>query len=150
MIHWAALGMFFKVVSWCIGYIFLAKGASKTFFWSELFSNTILLVLNILGYRFFGLEGMGTSFLMGYSLYLIMIFFIAKHKYQFSFDTGFYKIFGLQLLLGVLCFLVSRYMQTPYMYVVGIIIICISCWFSYKELDSRLDIKNIIKKFTNK
>lgn len=36
MVHWAALGMFFKAVSFPIGYILLAKGASKTFFWSEL------------------------------------------------------------------------------------------------------------------
>ena len=66
MIHWAALGMYFKVVSWCIGYIFLAKGASKTFFWSEFLGNSYLLIFNILGYKFFGLEGMGISFLIGY------------------------------------------------------------------------------------
>ena len=33
MIHWAILGIFFKAASWSIAFIFLAKGASKLFFW---------------------------------------------------------------------------------------------------------------------
>ena len=39
MIQWAALGMYFKAASWSIGFILLAKGASKVFFWNELVSN---------------------------------------------------------------------------------------------------------------
>lgn len=150
MIHWAALGMYFKVVSWCIGYIFLAKGASKTFFWSELLGNSYLLIFNILGYKFFGLEGMGISFLIGYLLLLIQVYLITKHKYQFSFDMGFYKIFGIQFLLAILCFLTSRYLKAPYMYLIGIMLIGLACWFSYIELDKRLDIKSILKKFTKR
>jgi len=64
MIHWAALGMYFKAASWSIGFIFLAKGASNTFFWSELAANSYLLLFNILGYKYFGLNGMGISFLL--------------------------------------------------------------------------------------
>jgi len=36
MIHWAALGIFFKAASWPIAYLIIAKGDSKTFFMSEL------------------------------------------------------------------------------------------------------------------
>ena len=48
MIHWAALGMYFKAASWSIGFIFLAKGASRIFLWSEVAANSYMLILNIL------------------------------------------------------------------------------------------------------
>ncbi|MDO5971124.1 O-antigen translocase [Flavivirga aquimarina] len=150
MIHWAALGMFFKIVSWCIGFILIAKGDSKTFFWSELFGISYLLGLNILGYHLFGLEGLGISFFIAYFLVLIQIYVIAKFKYQFSFKTEFLKIFWLQFLLAILCFLISRYIVTPYMYILGGIVIILTSWISYRELDKRIDIKSIIRKFIKK
>ena len=35
MVYWAALGMFFKAGSWAVAFVFLAKGASRLFFWNE-------------------------------------------------------------------------------------------------------------------
>lgn len=150
MIHWAALGMYFKVVSWCIGYIFLAKGASKTFFWSELFGTSYLLVLNIIGYKFYGLEGLGISFLISYCLILIQVFLITKYKYRFGINKEFYKVFGIQFLLAVISFLISKFIKEPYMYLFGLLTIALGSWYSIYELDKRLDIKSIIKNFSKK
>ena len=66
MIYWAALGMVFKAASWSVAFLFLAKGASKLFFWNELITNIYLLGLNLLGYYFMGLTGLGLSFLIAY------------------------------------------------------------------------------------
>ena len=96
MILFAALGMFFKAASWAIAFIFLAKGASKLFFWNELFTNIYLLAINIAGYYFWGLTGLGISFLVAYILYLIQVFVVARLKYDFGYTTAFYKIFLLQ------------------------------------------------------
>ena len=63
MINYAAIGIYFKAVTWAIGFILLAKGASKVFFWSELLGNTYMLLFNLLGYYLLGLTGMGISFL---------------------------------------------------------------------------------------
>ena len=62
MILYAALGMYFKALSWTIAFIFLAKGASQLFFWSELIANINTLLLNLIGYYFWGLTGLGISF----------------------------------------------------------------------------------------
>ena len=43
MIHWAALGIFFKAASWPIAYLIIAKGDSKLFFYSELAANIYML-----------------------------------------------------------------------------------------------------------
>jgi O-antigen/teichoic acid export membrane protein len=144
MILWAALGVFFKAASWTIGYLILAKGNSKLFFWNELLSNTYVLGLNILGYYFYGLEGLGISFLMGYFFYLVHIFIISNIKYEFSFDISFIRIFTVQFVVAVSCFIVVKFINNPYSYFIGSGLIVISCWQSFKELDKRLDINNFI------
>lgn len=145
MIQWAALGMYFKVASWAIGIILLAKGNAKLFFYSELLANAYILVFNILGYKYLGLEGLGLSFLMSYILVLLQVYFIANYNYKFSFTFEFYKVFGIQLILGVLCFMTVRLLPTPITYVIGIPLICISVWYSFKELNKRIGIYDIIK-----
>lgn len=138
MIHWAVLGMLFRAVSWAIGFILLAKGASKLYFWNELIANVYMLGLNILGYMFMGLSGLGISFMIGYALHLIQMYVLSKIKYQYSFDKALSRIFTVQSLLALSCFVVIKFTEKPYSYVFGIGLIIISSWYSYNELDKRL------------
>ena len=69
MLQYSILGIFFKAASWAIGYVFLARGDSKTFFWSEIIANSYMLLFNILGYKYFGLTGLGISFLFSYIIF---------------------------------------------------------------------------------
>lgn len=144
MILWAALGMFFKAASWSIAFIFLAKGANRLFFLNEFMTNIYLLALNLLGYKLLGLTGLGISFMVAYLLYVFQVYFVAKSKYKFSFNKGFYKIFCIQLVLGVICFLLVKLLDTPYSYIVGSLVIVLSTMYSLKELDKRLGMKSII------
>jgi O-antigen/teichoic acid export membrane protein len=145
MIHWAALGIYFKAASWPIGYLLLAKGASKVFFWSEIVANAYLLLFNVLGYKYFGLEGLGISFLVSYILVLIQVFIITKIKYSFSFDKVFYKVTILQLLIGLLCFGLMKTLSSPWTYILGSILIIISMLYSLRELEKRIGLKEIIQ-----
>ena len=145
MIYWAALGMFFKAASWSVAFIFLAKGAGKLFFWNELITNIYLLALNLLGYYYFGLTGLGLSFLVAYFLYLIQVYVVAKIRFDFSYDRAFIKIFVLQFSLAVASFLAVKFMSNPYPYFVGVALILISSWYSWKELDKRLGLKTLFK-----
>jgi len=144
MIHYAALGMFFKAASWSVAFIFLAKGASQLFFWNELIGNIYVLALNLIGYKFWGLTGMGISFMAGYLVYLLQVFAVTRGKYNFNFTSAFYKIFSLQLGLALVCFAVVKTIGSPYSYPVGSLFILASTYFAYKELDKRLDIKTIV------
>jgi len=147
MIHWAALGMLFRTISWAIAFLFLAKGESKLFFLTELISNTYFLILNLFGYYFWGLSGLGVSFLLGYIFYLIHVFLVAKIKYQFEFQKSFIILFSIILLLTTQCFIVMQIIKQPYNYIIGSIFILISTIFAYRELDKRIGIKSIISKF---
>lgn len=145
MIHWAAIGMYFKAATWSVGFILLAKGASKLYFWNELLSNIYVLVFNITAYKLAGLEGLGISFLAAYFICFIQIFLVARIKYKFSFDKEFYRVAGLQLLLGLLCFGVMKALKAPWTYIAGTSLILVSIIFSFRELDKRMEIKALIR-----
>ncbi len=149
MVYWAILGVFFKAVSWSISYIFLAKSASRIFFLNELAANLYTLGLNVVGYYFMGLEGLGISFLISYALYFIQVYIVAHKKYNFHFDTELISIFAIQFSIAVLCFLCVVFLRDTYAYIFGIIAVAISALYSFKELDKRLEIKKILNKFLN-
>jgi len=150
MIYWAALGMFFKAASWSIAFLFLAKGVSKLFLWNELLTNGILIGSNIIGYYYFGLTGLGISFLITYLLYLIQVYLVAKIYFEFQFDVAFGKIFLLQLGLALISFLTINFLNSYLTYFIGIVLITCSSWYSFRELDKRLDLRSIIISIRNK
>lgn len=147
MICWAALGMYFRAVSWSIAFVFLAKGASRLFFWNELLTNVYVLLFNIIGYYFWGLTGLGLSFLLVYTVYLLQVYFISKKKYGFEFTPDFLTIFGLQAIVGIACFLVVKYCTLFWAYVIGCFLLIVSGWFSVRELDRRMGLKMVISDY---
>lgn len=146
MIQWAALGMYFKAISWSIAFIMLAKGASKMFFWNELLANAYLLIFNIIGYKLGQLNGLGISFLVGYFVYFVQIYLVTNQYYGFKINNEFKKLFFIQFMLGVLCYLVIAFLKSPYNYLLGTIPLTASVIYSIILLNSRINLKNLLKR----
>lgn len=143
MLNWAMLGMFFKAASWPIGFIFVPKGNSKMFLFSEILANAYMLLFNILGYLYWGLEGLGLSFLLGYIIYYLQVYIIAKIKYKFSYNLQFYYTFITHFFLAAGCLISLKFLPYPLNYIAGLFLIAISVLVSYKKLDRLIGIKNI-------
>lgn len=150
MLYWASLGIFFKAISWAIAFVFLAKGAGKLYFWNEFAGSIYMLSFGILGYKWWGLTGLGFSFLVSYIVYFTQVFTIVKVKYQFSFHSSFMVVFVIQFLLALLSFVVVILVKQPYAYLPGILLIAISGWYSFRELEKRIAVKEIIQNFIHK
>ncbi|MDW7760896.1 MAG: O-antigen translocase [Acidobacteriota bacterium] len=145
MIQWAALGIYFKTISWALAFLILAKGASRTFFLNELIANIYVFGFNVVGYKIAGLKGLGISFLAAYIIYFLQVYVLARWKYEFSLHGELVKIFLIQFALGISSFSVFHIFQKPLAYFPGVAIIGGSCFFSFKELNKRLEIKALIK-----
>jgi len=144
MIYWAALGMFFKSTSWCISYNFLSKGMSKLFLWNDLSANIVKLSLNLIGYHFWGLTGLGVSFAVSFLLYLTQVYIISKIKFEFSFDHNFLKLFAVQFALALTGFFIVNFVSSLYAYIIGTFLFIVSGLYSIKELDDRIGIKKYL------
>jgi len=144
MVTWGILGMIFKAVSWSMGYMIIAKGDSKVFIKTAIGFNTILLSINIIGYHFGGLEGVGISFFIYYIIHFIAIRIITYYRYDFYFEKGFYKIFTFMVIMCFLAFSITFIPSSILKNSLMIGLIVVSCWYSYKELDKKIGVKDYL------
>lgn len=144
-VQWVALGTMLRAVAWAMGFIVLAKGDSKLYFYKEVVSIAILLSCNVGGYYFWGLEGLGISFVVGQALVFIYVYAIVRIKYEFTFNKPFYKIFSIQLGLCTMAFLLAYIFGFPVAYISGSVIFLITAWISFREIDKRMNVMEIIR-----
>ncbi len=150
MVLWAALGMFFKVIIWLMGFLFIVKGDIKIYFWNEFASTIYTLILNLIGYHLFGLIGMGISFFLSYLIAMVQYYLIGRIKFSFYFENSMIRIFLYQFGLAVTSFLVIQLLPQPYPYLIGVPLIAISLFLSFKELEERIGIKSLLMQFIKK
>jgi len=148
MLNWAILGTLFKAVSWSMGFILFAKSDSKLFIKTAFGFNTAFLVINMIGFSLWGLNGLGAAFLINFMIHFIALLIITKYRYQFYFDQTFYRIFLLSIVTGITGFLITTFIPPPRIrYPLGIILFMGSCIFSYLEFDKRLNLKELVAKY---
>lgn len=146
MVSWGILGMIFKAVSFSMGYIIIAKGDSKLFIKTAIGFNAILLISNILGYYYGGLEGLGISFFLYYILHFVALRIITYFRYRFYFEKGFYMIFAFCAALCGIAFLLTYVENTTLKYGLMLVMVILSFVFSYFQLDKKLDVKELFQK----
>lgn len=147
MLQWAALGVFFRTISWAISLLFVSKGAGKIFFWSEFVANSYILIFYILGYHYGGLTGIGIAHMVSYLIYTIQVFILTKAKYEFSFTSSFIKIFLILFAIASICSIAVNITIEPINYIIGILLIALASWYSYKELNKLIGIRDLVKSF---
>lgn len=150
MLQWAALGMFFKGASFPIAHIFLAKGASKLFFVNETVANIYILIFNICGYKYAGIQGVGVSFLLGYFLYFIQVYYVAKSEYKYKIERSFIYILLIQFSISTLCLFVSTHLSEPNSLLSKTVFIILVFSISFFFLNKRMNLKDFLERFISK
>ena len=146
MINISMIGMFFKAPSWCLGFVYLAKGNSKYYFWNELFAIIVNFALNIVFYRIWGLNGMGVAFTLSFFLYWIQQWIICNYLYNYNVDKRLFRFIIPQLLFAFLCLMCTMSNHLVLHYGIGIIVCLLSLFLSYNVLKAKIDFASIIKR----
>lgn len=150
MVCFGILAMLFRAVSWSMGYILIAKGDSKIFIKTAFGFNFLSVILNILGYCFYGLEGLGFSFLIYYLIHLVVIKIITKRRYNFYFDADFYRTY---MICIVMCFATffMRYITNPFLkYSLMAVMIILSWGFVLYHLNEKMGFKFLFNSISKK
>jgi len=147
MLYWSILGMLFRAASWSISFIFMAKGDSKLFFINELFASVYFLLLNIAGYYFWGLTGIGIAFLVSYIFYFLHMSILSTKLYKIYLEKDVLKILTIQLIFCTAIFIIAINFNNNLRYFLGLPISIICFIYSYKNIDKRIEIGLIIKTF---
>ena len=138
------LGMQFKAVSWAMGYVYLAKGNGQLFLTMEVISGIFVLLLNLVFYNLYGLNGLGISFMFTYLVGMIFSYLVLKRKYHFSFPNKFFGRLITTYLFVVISFLTVFIQITTYRYLAGSIILVLATIFSLSKLDELMDLRSYI------
>jgi PST family polysaccharide transporter len=145
MIYWAIFAIFFKVCSWGIAFTFLAKRDTRVFFFNELTVACYGFGMNILAYHFWGLTGLGISFFVKFILYFIQIWVVCSKRYHIKLNFSLLKIFVSQFILACTGISLVLFSTMTTRYIGGCMLLLLSCIYSYKELDKRIELSKLIK-----
>jgi enterobacterial common antigen flippase len=88
ILRWICLGMTLRVATWPMGFIPIARGARKTFFWSEVGGNVVQIGLVWLGVLRFGLNGTGVGFFGSYVVFSLLVYAIVRSMSGFRWSAA--------------------------------------------------------------
>ena len=142
---WSCPGMMLKLVSWLVAYLFVAKAESLIFMGTEFFAGVIIVVTNVLGYKYGGLTGLGIAFSITYLLYMLFVYIIAARKYRFRFSSEFLRTYGLQVVLVLAATFSIIFIESPLKYVLCSLITIVSCVYAIVDLNKKIGLVRTIK-----
>jgi antigen flippase len=87
-LRWISLATFLQTLAWPVGFILLAKGARRPFFWLEASSTSLQVALAFLLVPHFGHEGAGMAFCLMYLSHTTAVTYLANRASGFSWSRG--------------------------------------------------------------
>jgi O-antigen/teichoic acid export membrane protein len=102
ILKWQILGDILKVASWPLGFVLLALGSGKTFFWIESFVLIFMGLLVAIYSSRVGVKITGIAFLISYSIYLPAVYFIARNSIGFKWTKSVAKLLTFVIFICIL------------------------------------------------
>ena len=150
-VNYALFGIIFQAGSLTMGMILLAKNHARVFTVSVFLFQSLFLVLNLIGYTYYGILGLGLSFSINMLLHLIgvqvMNYVLYKITYNKSFFVTLFIVFAFALTAKI-----SIALDGIFYFLVGGMLVCGSLLFVILKLKKLLNIgslSNYIKSYLN-
>ena len=84
LLQWFVLGCLGRVVSWPLGFVMLALGKGRWYFFTETGGNGFHLILIFVGVITLGIEGAAIAFFLLYLFYTVAVLAVAHHLTGFA------------------------------------------------------------------
>ena len=144
LLPWMVLGILFKIISWPMGFIQLAKGATRWFVASETLFGVSQLLLSAILLKTFGLQGAAYSFATLYVIHAFAMLIISKRLSHFAWNAHAIRLLLLSLILvGITLFIEGRTHEIPNLNI-GIILFLLSVLICIREIMMRTSIFNFL------
>jgi PST family polysaccharide transporter len=88
ILEWQLIGDLFKFSSWTMSFAILARCRSSVYFLSESVGGFANIATLWLAVRWFGLPGLGISFLVSYIIYYAAVWVIVRHEIHLAWSAS--------------------------------------------------------------
>ena len=106
--------------------------------------------MEIAGYYFFGLVGLGGAFLLTYLIYSIQVYLIARKRYGFRFSSSFKNVFAVLFIIVLISFVIAHTMNSMWAYLIQMLLFLGCSYYALRELNRRMDLVQVINNRINK
>jgi PST family polysaccharide transporter len=141
LLRWICLGMILRVASWPMGFVLLAKGERKLYFWTEFLSNLMYVGFVWGGARTIGLKGVGIAFFAMYSVYWVGIYAVVRRLTGFRWSAANVRLAFLFVPLIVAVFAIWYWLPPIGVAILGVLAACGSGIYSLRTLCALIPIK---------
>ena len=138
LLPWLVLGVFFKIISWPLGFIQLAKGATRWFVASETFFGIFHFALTIVLLKTSGLVGAAYAYAALYALYIFAMLLVGGILSQFTWSSQTIKLLLKSAMVVVAAFLLQKFTHGVAAYSIGALLFLISGIISLRGIAKRL------------
>nr|WP_242692228.1 polysaccharide biosynthesis C-terminal domain-containing protein [Aridibaculum aurantiacum] len=99
MTRWFALSCFLRVLCWPLGYIIIAKAKKTMFVVTSILWEMVHIPIIFVCLHFWGLNGIGISYVIDYLVVLVGASFITYKYFNFTWSNDTYKSVAISVLL---------------------------------------------------
>lgn len=134
LLRWLCVGMLLRVVAWPMGFIVLAKGDQKVFFWTEVAAAVVHVGLAWLLLNVVGLVGAGVAFVGLYAWHGLLIYVIVRRMSGFAWARENLVLIGVFVGLAGLVLAAVTFMPFWPGHAVALGVTVVACWYSLAQL----------------
>lgn len=145
LLNWRLLALFFKIVSWALGFTLLAKGKGFIFLVTDTAFSIVYLICCFYLFPTMGIDAIGVSFLVGYIVYISCVYCATYRVVSFRWKRD--NVINGILSISALCivFYICQY-QRDYLFYIGIPISILSVGYSAYNLNHIISIRSLLQK----
>jgi len=145
LLQWHVLGSFFKVLSWPVAFILLAKNKGLQFLLSEIVYFGVYLGVSYVLFPLIGVTAVGVAYLLSYLSYLVALFIFVAFNYAFRWTRVNISVLVVGMILLFLSCICVKFFP-GYILLSGIILTAISLAFSLFMLNRVVKISELLDK----
>lgn len=138
LLQWFILGCLGRVISWPLGFVMLALGKGRLFFYVECAFHIAHGLLVFIGIAVFGIEGVALGFFLMHVGYVVAVYLVCRHLTGFRWSAGSNRVAILVLPPFMAMMLVSRWLPLWPATLIGLVIVTLASVLSLRGLARRI------------
>lgn len=147
LLNWRTIGIYFKVITWALGFVLLAKGKGLIYFLSDTSFSIIYLICIYFLFPYYSLDSVGIAYMIAYFSYFLIVYVILRKLINFRWEKHNITTGILCLILILITFYAVQY-RTSQSPIIAVIALAVSIAYSMYKLNKVVELKELIKRIT--